>query len=447
MPSLTALAASQLHSCISSHFAGKGFQKLKRLALHTIEPDACTCLAAQVLHAAPPAVPHSVQGGHAAAHGAVVHAAANGGPMQHAGGAAVMAAPSAAPIQQHAPPMQPHLPMPGAITALHHHHHPHQHLDQPIAQLHAQVQQMLHQHQPMVLLQPPPQQHHHQQHHLLLPWPQQLLLQVPQPALLHQGPPLAQPAPPPLQQQQAADPAAAPVVERVGLLVALCPALQQLSVGCGSAAVLRAVERHEMLQQLVIHGQAHPSHGASVAAAHAASALFGGIPIAALAPSAVAQPLPPLRHGGAAGAAVAAQWRAPRMLAHSAVPPVAAIEGHAWGLLRRRLPRLSRLSLMNADVLLGGSPSPAVPLLALADAGSVAELQLMHYSAATDEGLAIGVPLMGGVRSLALGGCKVRDPLGTGGRMALAAWHGADVSKHLHYALNMALDHLHAFRS
>jgi hypothetical protein len=48
LPSLTALAASQLHGCISSHFAGKGFQRLRRLALHAIEPDACTCLAAQV---------------------------------------------------------------------------------------------------------------------------------------------------------------------------------------------------------------------------------------------------------------------------------------------------------------------------------------------------------------------------------------------------------------
>ncbi|GBF96213.1 hypothetical protein Rsub_08758 [Raphidocelis subcapitata] len=223
LPSLTALAASQLHACVSTHFAGRGFPRVRRLALHTLEPDGCTCLAA----------PH-----------------------------------------------------------------------------------------------PPP------------------------------------------------DGAGAAAVRRVGLLVALCPCLEHLSLGRGSAAALFAIQTHASLTTLVIHGPPPPPP-----------------PPAGAALAAAAEPL---------HAAAPAGW------------PVAAGGGSWLGLMRRHaLPRLARLSFLDADSVLQRSPSPAMLLLALsthsngaAGGGSCDELRLMRYSSVTDRGLALASNLMGGLRSLALDGCR-----------------------------------------
>ncbi|KAI8470023.1 MAG: hypothetical protein J3K34DRAFT_521701 [Monoraphidium minutum] len=290
LPCLAAMAVSQLHACASSHFSGRGFQRLTRLALHSIEPDACTCLAVQVPAGPPPpaeAPPHGAGAAaapappHVAEEPAAAFAALQWAPHPHA---APEQMPLGGPAAAHAAP--PHAPAGGA----------------------------------------PPQPH----------------------------------------------PPRGPPVERVGLLVALCPVLKQLSVGCGSASVLRAVERHESLQQLVMHGQA---------------------------------PAPPHHAPGGAPAAAAAAGAAAAAARGGGLPSVAAIEGHTWGLLRHGLGRLSRLALMNTDVLLGGSPSPALPLLALSDGGAVSEVRLMRYSAASDAGLAFSVAPMRRVRALALGGC------------------------------------------
>jgi hypothetical protein len=330
LPSLSALAASQLHGCISSHFAGKGFQRLRRLALHAVEPDACTCLAAQVPHVALAAnVAHAPGGGGGGGGGAPAAAAAAGAPP-----------PPPTPAPQPAAQPQPQGP-------------------QPAAQPQPQGQQTPQQGQQTQL---------HQQVQLMLQQQQQ-----PAPAAAAPPPP---PPPPPL----------APLVERVGLLVALCPAMQQLSIGVASAAALRAVERHESLQQLVIYGDSPSSGGGNGGAAIGAGAGAGAAP--------GVHPAPP-RGGGGAGRAGGARR-------------AAAIDGHAWGLLKRGAPRLGRLTLMDADALLGGSPSPAVPLLALAEGGGLGELRLLKYASLSDEGLAVATMLMGSVRTLALGGCTVR---------------------------------------
>jgi hypothetical protein len=330
LPALSALAASQLHGCISSHFAGKGFQQLRRLALHTIEPDACTCLAAQVAHVAQA--------------GQLAEAVAPAAPVVQ------LAAPAAAaPVAVIVAGHQHQLEVAAAAHAAQ--------LQAP-GQLHAQIQHML-QHQ-----------------------------------LLQHAPPHAPAAPAPAAQE----PPLAPLVERVGLLVALCPQLQQLSIGRGSAAVLRAVERHGALQQLVLYGQTQAESAAS--AVSAALASRG-------------------RNNGAAGHHHQHDlWQPAQPGAAPPPPAVAAIEGHAWGLLRRGLSRLNRVTLVKSDVLLGGSPSPAVPLLALTEGATIGELQLLQYSALSDEGLAVSVGLMHGVRTLALGGCTVSRRLHGGvGRM------------------------------
>jgi hypothetical protein len=214
----------------------------------------------------------------------------------------------------------------------------------------------------------------------------------------------AAPAPAPAPAQPRGPPLA-PLVERVGLLVALCPAMQQLSIGCGSAAVLRAIERHEALQQIVIYGETHQA-GASGSGGAAAAAAAAPVPQHPRQPQA-----PGVRAGGA-----------PRAGANSGAA-AAAIDGHAWGLLRRGLPRLGRLTFMDSDLLLGGSPSPAVPLLALAEGSAVGELRLLKYSSLTDEGLAVATLLMAGVRTLALGGCTVRGWPNRQGRLSRCeAW-------------------------
>jgi len=113
-------------------------------------------------------------------------------------------------------------------------------------------------------------------------------------------------------------------------------------------------------------------------------------------------------HHAAAGAfgARASAGRSPASSSHGTFMWAGAIDAGIWGALR--LPRLSRLTLMNADASLGCAPSPAVLLFALADGGGVSELSLQRYAGATDEVLAAAVRLMGGVKVLALGGCTVR---------------------------------------
>jgi hypothetical protein len=241
LPRLSALTAAQLHPCISSHFFGRCFPSLQRLALHTIQPGGSMCLAA------------------------------------------------------HMPP----------------------------------------------------------------------------------GPGLAGAGPAP----GLRPPAPSPAVARVGLLVALCPGLVQLSVGVGSAAALRSVAGHGALQQLAFHG--HP-------------------------------PAP----GPAATAAAAAAPRNPpeqqqqQQQQQQSWP--AALDGLSWNLLRAAPRRLVRLSLHDCDALFGGAPSPVLLLLPLAERGGVRELLLGRFGGATDEGIEVAVSLMGGIRTLFLDGCKVGMARGGG---------------------------------
>jgi hypothetical protein len=272
----------------------------------------------------------------------------------------------------------------------------------------------------------------------------------------------AAPHPPPLPGLPVPHP---PRVARVGLLVALCPALTHLSVGVGSAAALLAIAGHGSLQHVAFHGHSPapapaapagvaphaPQHAAPVphAHAHAAPAGAGGaaaplaqahphvhalaqaqasllddpelaewLPLAAAAPAAPAATL-----AAPAGAFAAPAGRAPLPLPPPPPPPPprwpAAVDGHSWNLLRRAPPRLARLTLVDADALFGGAPSPALLLLPLAERGGVRELRLGRFRGATDEGLAVAAGLLVGVRVLALDGCQVRRRGGRRGWGAL----------------------------
>ncbi|KIZ02395.1 hypothetical protein MNEG_5560 [Monoraphidium neglectum] len=312
------------------HFAGRGFERLRCLALHVVRPGADTCVAAQV--------PQAADAGAAP-------------PSPPPGRAGVSSADAAADGAGATPPQDPRAP-----SALH-------------SQLHAAIQDML-------LQELEPQQQEQQQE-------RQLLLSQLLDQLASQAAPQLEPHQPRMQV------AAAPTVARVGLLVALCPALRQLSIGCGGPQVLRAIEGHATLHHIEMHGGAAlPTHAPP--SPHA----IGGCEAAGAATAAFTAVLPP--HGSAG----------------------------AWEPLRRAPPALTRLALLDADALLGGAASPIAPLVALANGaahlavargggggdggsgGGVSELHLMRYSSLTDGGLAAAAPLMAGVRALVLDGCQ-----------------------------------------